>query len=226
MQYLILLLSLTISLLFGFILGKTNPVASNTSLIYGIIFVIFFTLLTIIFQKIIKENKKEIVEDRVLIFYYSTIFLVFLIAAAILYLLMHPNLLNTTPNIKITWLEKILISIWSAMLGSVSMDLRGVAWHWRKNDWKYGRWEMGYIVRPLNGFIIGVITYGILMAITQAEPHVLSLMVAAFILGYKETEFYDILKRVAGVVLKIDDETNKTNKYENLTRIKKPTTNP
>lgn len=209
MQHLFFFLSLTISLLLGYILGRTSIAVTNPLLIYGILFILFLTLLAGIFKKIEKENKNEIVEDRLLLFYYSGSFLILLITLAFIYLL-HPQLVSDV--LKIDWLEKVLISIWFAMLGSVAISFKGLADHWQKVNWRSGHWELWYIERPLNGFIIGVVTYVTLQVLnTDAEPSIPTLSIAAFILGLQEKKFYELLKKVSDLVLKTTDTETKNN---------------
>lgn len=209
MQILLLFLSLSVSLLLGYILGKTS-FTTNIPLIFGILSILLLTALVGIFKKIEKENKKEIVEDRMLLFYYSLFFLIFLIMAAFIYLV-YPE--TIAPIIKIAWLDKVLISIWFAILGSVSISFKGLADHWQKTNWKSGHWELWYVERPLNGFIVGIVTYITLQVLnTDAQPSTPTLAIAAFILGLQEKKFFDLLKKVSDLVLKTPDAEAKNDK--------------
>jgi hypothetical protein len=100
----------------------------------------------------------------------------------------------------VPWLKYSLHAIWFATLGSVAISIKGV------NDWKdESRWTEGwrlwYWARPASGFIIGSVTYLLLLVASANQPSLAAVAIVSFLFGTQETRFFTFLSKVAGLVL-------------------------
>ena len=97
--------------------------------------------------------------------------------------------------------------IWWGALGGVTVSLVGICWHWRSWDPKFTLW---HVLRPVIGGIVGAVSYLIFITVirstgtTPAQTGVDSRVVyflVAFITGYQEQTFRDLIGRAAQVLL-------------------------
>jgi hypothetical protein len=97
--------------------------------------------------------------------------------------------------------------IWWGALGGVTVSLVGIAWHWTTWDPTYTWW---HILRPLVGAIVGSVSYLIFITVirsagttpggTGVDSKVVFFLVA-FITGYQEQTFRDLITRATQVLL-------------------------
>jgi hypothetical protein len=103
--------------------------------------------------------------------------------------------------------------IWWGALGGLTISLAGIFVHSKTWDSSYNRW---HIARPFVGGIVGAVSYLIFVLVIQATAsttaattptaHALYYLVA-FIVGYREGIFRDLLKRASDVLLKPSDSS-------------------
>ena len=103
--------------------------------------------------------------------------------------------------------------IWWGALGGVTVSLVGIAWHWTTWDPTYTWW---HILRPLVGAIVGSVSYLIFITVirstgttpsgTGVDSKVVFFLVA-FITGYQEQTFRDLITRATQVLLGPGAET-------------------
>ncbi len=99
------------------------------------------------------------------------------------------------------------IAAWFGMLGGVAISYKGIIDHRVASQWDSG-WILWYIVRPFNGFIVGVLTLALLAVVnTAALPSIPALAVACFTLGTQERRFFAFLYEVAKLVLNTPNDT-------------------
>ncbi len=103
--------------------------------------------------------------------------------------------------------------VWFGVLGAVLCSLQGIIEHNDDYDTKYNYW---HFARPLVGGIVGLMSYLILTVIVTlggstppnfatapSAPLSLNLYhVSAFIVGYREDAFRDLVSRVTDLVLR------------------------
>jgi hypothetical protein len=136
------------------------------------------------------------------IFFYELLFLVALIAVAILYF---------KSNEVHSWIPKelqglALYTAWFGMLGAIAISLKGV-YDWAPTEelWS-GRWPLWYIGRPFSGLIVGIMTYASFRAIyPKGTPSVPTFEAAAFILGTQERRFFLFLSEVGKLIVHVPD---------------------
>jgi hypothetical protein len=97
---------------------------------------------------------------------------------------------------------------WFGALGAVVISLQGVFDH--NDDWdpSYNYWHIG---RPLFGAVVGIVAYFLLQltvaasgaqpATGAAEHNTVFYCVGAFLVGYREATFRELLKRVVDLIL-------------------------
>ncbi|MDP9331537.1 MAG: hypothetical protein M3P11_12980 [Actinomycetota bacterium] len=148
-------------------------------------------------------------------FYFAleTIYLVALILAAILYLSNFYGIKDEVP-----WLIAGLLPLgvpWFGALGGVIISLQGIFEYNAPAKWDptYGHW---HILRPLFGSVVAVVGFLLFLAVLNAAstpPHfttpgqtstALDLVIyyaLAFLLGYREATFRELIKRVTDIIL-------------------------
>jgi hypothetical protein len=103
--------------------------------------------------------------------------------------------------------------VWFGMLGAVLCSLQGIIEHNEDYDTRFNYW---HFARPMVGGIVGLMSYLILTVIVTlggstppdfaaapSAPLSLNLYhVAAFIVGYREDAFRDLVSRVTELVLR------------------------
>jgi hypothetical protein len=103
--------------------------------------------------------------------------------------------------------------VWWGALGGVTVSLVGIAWHWRNWDPQFTWW---HILRPVVGAIVGSVSYLIFITVirsTGTTPKTDSVdskvvyFLVAFITGYQEQTFRDLLARATQVLLGPGDTT-------------------
>lgn len=142
-------------------------------------------------------------QSRLAIFFVELFYLAALLSAAGLYIegaFALPNSLGTVP----------LPVPWFGALGAVLISLSGVFEH--GDDWKikYALWHYG---RPLVGASLGIVTVLILQAgilavgsnvnaSSPGKPSSILYYVFAFLIGYREETFRELIKRLVDVLIK------------------------
>lgn len=159
----------------------------------------------------IVEREEKVMEDligheKVQLFFEHIFVLFLLVLAAVVFVGINPDLFNSYDGLKsMTFLQRIIWSIWFGILGTVTISLKGLADYAMEKKKKFDKWFIWYLERPFNGFIVGVMTYVILQILnTDTMPSLPSLAGASFILGLREYKFYEILKKVSDMVLTTD----------------------
>lgn len=194
-----------------FTFGKLMFLTTEVALLFTGIGITLVIINYFIHRKNVNKEEQNIEQtighDRMHLFYYSALFLGLLIFAASIFIYSKFTEL-TSPTFTINWIERVMIAIWFAMLGTVTVSFKGLSDH--SKDWNTYQWGLWYIERPLNGFIIGVMTFIILQILnTNAPPSIPTLAAVSFILGLQENKFFQILERIAKVILgskQIDDK--------------------
>lgn len=110
---------------------------------------------------------------------------------------------------------------WFGAIGAIMISLQAV--FERREDWDsaYNYW---HLARPLIGATLGIMSYLILSVIvtlagstppdTSAAPTIANMNifhVLAFIVGYREETFRDLLKRVTDLILRPDNSRDSSN---------------
>jgi hypothetical protein len=110
---------------------------------------------------------------------------------------------------------------WFGAIGAITISLQAV--FERRDDWDpaYNYW---HLARPLLGAILGIMSFLILSVIVTlagstpptptAAPTIASMNifhVLAFIVGYREETFRDLLKRVTDLILRPDSDRDSAN---------------
>ncbi len=103
--------------------------------------------------------------------------------------------------------------IWFGALGGVLISLHGV--HTHRNNWEPRYWTW-HLIRPFVGAAVGVVAVIIVMAGILAigvEPSSdvatkdLLYFLIAFVVGYREMHFRDMIKRLGDVIFTSEDTT-------------------
>jgi hypothetical protein len=102
-----------------------------------------------------------------------------------------------------------LCVIWFGALGAVAISLQGVFDHNEGWDPSYNYWHIG---RPLFGVVVGIVAYFLLQLIVAAsgaqapghavEHNTIFYCVMAFLVGYREAIFRDLLKQAVDLFLR------------------------
>lgn len=142
---------------------------------------------------------------QVLVFFIlETLYLVLLLTMAYFYV-RRGWIRNSFPDP----LEMLPVS-WFGALGAVSISLRGVFDH--GNDWD-SKWNYWHIARPITGAIFGSMAYVFLLvivSITGQSPSeasasssagILLYYSLAFVVGYREETFRNLLQKVTDVIV-------------------------
>jgi len=97
-----------------------------------------------------------------------------------------------------------LVVPWSGAVGAVVVGLFGIFFHSDRWNNSYSYW---YLARPLTGALLGSFAYvifvGIIMA-TGTRPNTSNpyfYAALAFLVGFRERTFFDLITQVTGVVL-------------------------
>jgi len=100
---------------------------------------------------------------------------------------------------------------WFGALGAVTVSLYGVFRH--IDEWQ-PKWNPWHIARPLVGAVLGMIAFFIIFGIAETTtadtarvagattPGLILYYVVAFVAGYREDSFRDLIRRTADVLLK------------------------
>ncbi|MGH7904533.1 MAG: hypothetical protein ACREPA_10500 [Candidatus Dormibacteraceae bacterium] len=106
--------------------------------------------------------------------------------------------------IRAPWEKAALHAVWFGILGGVAISFKGIYDHYHPSEWAGHRWTHWYLGRPLNGAIVGVVTYVALhLATPNTSPSLPALAVAAFILGTQERRFFGFLAEIGKTVLNV-----------------------
>jgi hypothetical protein len=102
----------------------------------------------------------------------------------------------------------VALSVWSALLGSLAVSIKGIVDHRRTGEWSpESGWALWYILRPANGIIVGLATYVFILLVSgQQAPNLAVVSAAAFILGFQERRFLNFVSEVAKLVLTVPGE--------------------
>jgi hypothetical protein len=107
--------------------------------------------------------------------------------------------------------EIALRALWFGALGGIVISLKGVYEHCsHRGEWDdcFDLWHLG---RPLSGALTGLITLVLLLAINQdSRPNEAVVYAIAFIFGTQERRFFNFLSEVAGLVVRVPNEDQKT----------------
>ena len=100
-----------------------------------------------------------------------------------------------------------LYAIWFGALGGLVYSMK-----WVNVEGFHGE-ALWYYGRPFTGAIVGGMTYVLLQALTPTStPSTPVVEAAAFIVGIQERRFFDLLFRVADVILSVPDEQDPSKK--------------
>jgi hypothetical protein len=139
-----------------------------------------------------------------------TAYAIVLLAAATLYL-MHHWLVAWLPDP----LGPIPLAVpWFGALGGVTISLRGLHLHGAAWDSSF---TFRHLSRPISGAIVGTIAYLVFVVVISAtgtQPRLTSTLaydLVAFIVGYREDTFRDLVARATDVLLlRRDRHTDRT----------------
>lgn len=151
---------------------------------------------------------EKLYEKRGFVVFVEVVYLLVLFAIALIYLTNLHNSLNV-------WLPATLGSLpigvpWFGALGAVIISLTGAFDH--RNDWD-SSWNFWHFTRPLIGISLAIVAWLILQTSILAVgsnvpgsqglgiPTNLLYYLIAFVVGYRESVFRDLIKRVADVIL-------------------------
>jgi hypothetical protein len=96
-----------------------------------------------------------------------------------------------------------LVVPWAGAVGAVTVGMFGIYFHNETWDKSYTYW---YVARPLTGLVLGSFAYVFLIAIINAtgtQPKTSSTFLyaaAAFIVGFRERTFFNLLTQATDVV--------------------------
>lgn len=99
---------------------------------------------------------------------------------------------------------------WFGALGAVAISLYGVFDHTARNDWKK-EWNYWHVGRPMMGALFGTIAFLIFVGVINATGSnptfdgsardLIPYFVLAFLVGYREATFRDLIKRATDLLL-------------------------
>lgn len=131
-------------------------------------------------------------------------------------------------NFEWAWVDKLPAVIggvvplavpWAGALGGLTISLVGLSRHWsglEDNEATRKRWNVWYLTHPFIGAVMGSFavlmvilflgtlgntTNGTAIDISSSNSGVATLGVVAFVIGYRNRVFQDLLKRVADVIV-------------------------
>jgi hypothetical protein len=131
-------------------------------------------------------------------------------------------------NFEWAWVDKLPAIIggvvplavpWAGALGGLTISMVGLSRHWsglEDNEATRKRWNVWYLTHPFIGAVMGsfavlmvILFFGTLGNTTNGTPidvsgtntGVATLGVVAFVIGYRNRVFQDLLKRVADVIV-------------------------
>ncbi len=151
---------------------------------------------------------EKLYEKRGFIVFVEVLYLLVLFAIALIYLTNLHNSLNFSLP---ATLGSLPVGVpWFGALGAVIISLSGAFDH--RNDWD-PTWNLWHYTRPLIGISLAIVSWLILQAGILAVgsnvpgsqgmgiPTNLLYYLIAFVVGYRESVFRDLIKRVADVIL-------------------------
>ena len=151
---------------------------------------------------------EKLYEKRGFIVFVEVLYLLVLFAIALIYLTNLHNSLNFSLP---ATLGSLPVGVpWFGALGAVIISLSGAFDH--RNDWD-PTWNLWHYTRPLVGISLAIVSWLILQAGILAVgssipgsqglgiPTNLLYYLIAFVVGYRESVFRDLIKRVADVLL-------------------------
>ena len=160
---------------------------------------------------------KEIYDQRRFVVFVEVLYLLILFAAALIYLTDLRDVLHLSLPAS---LGSLPVGVpWFGALGAVMISLTGAFDH--RADWD-PRWNLWHFTRPLIGMTLAIISClifeaGILAVGPNASSHIVNASspaspspaapsyllyyLIAFVVGYRESVFRELIKRVADVIL-------------------------
>jgi hypothetical protein len=187
-----------------------NPGSFSIASVLSVVFLI--TVLSTIGIVLFKERKTAIESRKVAFFFWLELaYMAMLIAIGAVYMTCWP------PNDKDVNLIGGIVPFaipWFGALGAVLIGLEGVFLHNKEWDSKYNYW---HIARPLIGAVLGFVAFFIMVLLIKssgASPTFLSstnpefastdlvmFYVLAFLVGYREETFRELIKRGTDLIL-------------------------
>jgi len=104
---------------------------------------------------------------------------------------------------------------WFGALGAVTISIYGVVDH--ASEWQ-AKWNLWHVIRPVVGAILGTVAYLIFIGVIQATGttpsavgpsasiKLITYLVIAFVVGFREETFRTLIKRVVDILLSPGDE--------------------
>jgi len=104
---------------------------------------------------------------------------------------------------------------WFGALGAVTISIYGVVDH--ASAWQ-SKWNLWHVIRPVVGAILGTVAYLIFIGVIQATGttpsavgasasiKLITYLVIAFVVGFREETFRSLIKRVVDILLSPGDE--------------------
>src|SRR5947209_12131333 len=145
------------------------------------------------------------------VFFYDLVFVVFLLAAALLYHSI-PELYrgfrieigpHGSPNVYVFEKYRLFLNaMWLGALGGVVISLNDVYDNDCDPSWSncYNLWHIG---RPFSGAVTGLIVALIFTAISSPPPSRIVVYMIAFILGTQEARFFTFLSELARIFVQV-----------------------
>lgn len=109
---------------------------------------------------------------------------------------------------------------WFGALGAVTISIYGIVDNY--NSWQ-SKWNLWHIVRPVVGAILGTVAFLIFVGVIQASGNtptvtttatggnavkVITYLLVAFVVGYREETFRTLIKKVVDILLSPGDTVN------------------
>ena len=109
---------------------------------------------------------------------------------------------------------------WFGALGAVTISIYGIVDNY--NSWQ-SKWNLWHIVRPVVGAILGTVAFLIFVGVIQASGNtptvtttatggnavkVITYLLVAFVVGYREDTFRTLIKKVVDILLSPGDTVN------------------